>query len=85
MPKINLIIPDGAEKPKRGGARPGTGRKPLTPEQREARKAELASRRKTIELSAEDIAAVEVCASADGISVHAWLVAAVRKALRSAE
>lgn len=71
-----------AEKPKRGGARPGTGRKPLTPEQREARKADLARRRKTIELSAEDIAEVEAQAAAGGISVHAWLVQAVRAALQ---
>lgn len=64
-----------------GGARSGAGRKPLTPAERAERAEDIC--RKTIDLTRDDITAVESCAAADGITVHAWLVAAVRSALQT--
>lgn len=78
-----------AEKPKRGGARPGAGRTPLSPEQRvEARKSAVARRRanirtKTIELAPDEVKKIESLAADQGISTHAWIVSAVRSALAS--
>lgn len=66
-------------KPTRGGAGRGQGRKPLSPEERKARKRERALRTKSIVLTQEEIAEVEALAEAAGISVHSWLVAAVRQ------
>lgn len=70
-----------SEKKQHGGAGRGQGRKPLTPEERKARKLERASRTKSIVLTAEEIEAVEALAEAAGMSVHSWLVAAVRQAI----
>lgn len=73
----------------RGGARPGAGRTPLSPEQRlEARKSAVARRRanirtKTIELAPDEVEKIESLADAQGISTHAWIVSAVRNALAS--
>ena len=75
-------------KPPHGGARPGAGRKPLPPAVRAANikaRHKIDSARKMIRLTPEDASAVESCAAAAGISVHAWMVAAVRNALRSVE
>ena len=58
-------------KPTRGGARPGAGR-PARP-----------TERKLVRLTPEESAAVEGYASADGVSVHAWMVAAIRAALQT--
>ena len=55
----------------RGGARPGAGR-PIRP-----------TERKLVRLTPEESAAVKSCAAADGISVHAWMVAAIRSALQA--
>ena len=70
-------------KPTRGGARPGAGRKPLTPEEREASRKALESCRKMIRLEPGEVKAAEQRAKHAGITLHAWLVAAVRAALRS--
>ena len=58
-------------KPTRGGARPGAGR-PARP-----------TERKLVRLTPEESAAVESYASADGVSVHAWMVAVIRAALQT--
>ena len=68
----------------RGGARPGAGRKPLTPEEREASRKALESCRKMIRLDPDEVAAAQLCAKRAGVTLHAWLVSAVRAALRSA-
>ena len=56
---------------KRGGARPGSGRKPRPTE------------RKLVRLTPEESAAVAEHAKADGITVHAWMVRVIRKALET--
>ena len=69
----------------RGGARPGAGRKPLTVEEREAARKTLDSCRKMIRLEPGEVAAAQLRAKRAGVTLHAWLVAAVRKALHSTE
>ena len=71
------------EKKARGGARPGAGRKPMKPEERAAHVRKIC--RKTIDLSHDDLAAIESCAKLAGLSVHAWMVAAVRSALGTSQ
>lgn len=72
---------------KRGGARPGSGRPALSEAERVAARRETVARRnanirrKVIELTPEDVAAIEEKAAAEGKSVHAWMVGAVRRAL----
>ena len=56
---------------KRGGARPGAGRKPRPTE------------RKLVRLTTEESAAVAEHAKNDGITVHAWMVRVIRKALET--
>ena len=76
---------EGQTKHTRGGARPGAGRKPLPPAERAANikaRHKIDSARKMIRLTPEDVSAVESCAAAAGISVHAWLVEAVKRAVR---
>ena len=63
----------------RGGARPGAGRRPLTAAERAAAARNIC--RKTIDLTPDDLAAIEACAKLAGMSVHAWMVAAVRAAI----
>ena len=77
-------MPDQA-KPTRGGARPGAGRKPLTAAEREASRKTLDSCRKMIRLEPSEVAAAQRLAKRAGVTLHAWLVAAVRKALHSTE
>ena len=68
-------------KPTRGGARPGAGRKPLTAAERQAAARKIC--RKTIDLTPDDLSAIESSAKLAGLSVHAWMVAAVRSALET--
>ena len=72
---------NNTEKSTRGGARPGAGRKPLTSAERAAAARNIC--RKTIDLTPDDLAAIESCAKLSGLSVHAWMVAAVRSALET--
>lgn len=74
-------MPRDKTKPTRGGARPGAGRKPLTPAERAERAEDIC--RKTIDLTRDDVTAIESYAAADGVSVHAWMVAAIRAALQT--
>lgn len=69
----------GQPKPPHGGARPGAGRKPLTAAERAAAARKIC--RKTIDLTPDDLAAIESYAKLAGLSVHAWMVAAVRAAI----
>ena len=70
---------NNTKKSTRGGARPGAGRKPLTAAERAAAARNIC--RKTIDLTPDDLAAIEVCAKLAGLSVHAWMVSAVRAAI----
>lgn len=75
------------DKKQHGGARPGAGRPALSEAERIAARRETVARRnanirrKVIELTPEDVAAIEEKAKAEGKSVHAWMVGAVRRAL----
>lgn len=68
-----------AEKPKRGGARPGTGRKPLTPEQREAQKKSQV--RVSMDISADEHERLKALAAAAGVTPRKWLTRVVLEAI----
>ena len=66
-------------RPKRGGARPGAGRKPLTSAERAANKRKVC--RKTIDLTPDESDAVKSAAASAGITPHAWMVRTIQAAL----
>lgn len=61
----------GQTKTTRGGSRPGAGRPPRVTVQ------------KMVRLTPEEVDHVQKCAKLAGLSVHAWMVAAVRSALET--